>query len=220
MTLKHVNLQSPSSVVMVRPHNFTVNLETVDDNAFQNRNLNSDANAFSKLAYDEFNQAVNLLENSGIKVHLFDDDTFHTPDSVFPNNWFSTHPDGSVVLYPMYAPNRRKERRSDVMEMLKHEYSTSQIVDYSGLEQDNIFLEGTGAMVIDHINRVAFMISSKRANPGLFERFCTQFNYEPFVFNAVDIRGKPIYHTNVFMSIATNFAMLSLEMIPDAQQRQ
>ena len=220
MTLNLENLQCPSSIVMIRPHNFMPNPETSCDNGFQITTIDTDKKDYSKLAFDEFNHAAEILENSGIKVHLFDDKSHATPDSVFLNNWFSTHPDGTVAIYPMYALNRRKERRTDVIDMLKREYITTKTVDYSGLEHHNVFLEGTGAMVIDHINNIAYMIASNRGCPILFQRFCREFNYQPFVFNALDLSGNPIYHTNVFMSIATHFALLSLDMIPDAEQRQ
>ena len=143
-----------------------------------------------------------------------------TPDSVFPNNWFSTHSGGHVAVYPMYSPNRRAERRQDVLEMLKHDYRVQDIIDYSGLEQDNLFLEGTGAMVIDHLERVAYAARSKRTSEILLERFCTHFNYEPIVFDAVDAQGQPIYHTNVLMCIGTDFAMIGLDAIPDAPRRR
>ena len=220
MTLSHTNPQSPSSVVMIRPHHFNPNPETLADNGFQTLSYDANRKNLSDRAYLEFTQAVKLLKNSGIKVHLFEDESHHTPDSVFPNNWFSTHPEGKVALYPMYASNRRKERRSDVVEMLKSEYQVCQIVDYSSSEQEDLYLEGTGAMVIDHIDRVAYMIPSNRANPTLFERFCRQFNYKPFVFTALDLDDNRIYHTNVFMSIASHFAVLSLQMIPDVTQRE
>jgi hypothetical protein len=219
MTLPHSNPQSPASIVMIRPHHFNPNPETLADNGFQALSNDTNGKNLSNRAYMEFTQAVELLQKNGIKVHLFEDESHHTPDSVFPNNWFSTHPEGNVVLYPMYAPNRRKERRSDIVDMLKYEYEVCEIVDYSGSEHDNLYLEGTGAMVIDHLERVAYMIPSNRANPALFERFCRQFNYEPFVFSALDLNDNPIYHTNVFMSICSDFAVLSLQMIPDLRQR-
>ena len=120
----------------------------------------------------------------------------------------------------MYAPNRRAERRQDVLEMLKHTYRVQDIIDYSGLEQDDLFLEGTGAMVIDHLERVAYAARSKRTSEILLERFCTHFNYEPVVFDAVDAHSQPIYHTNVLMCIGTDFAMVGLSALPDAARRR
>lgn len=219
MNFNQVNPQSPSSVVMVRPYNFVPNPETAIDNAFQILGAEHELTNLSKKALAEFNVAVDLLERQGIQVHVFDDNSHLTPDSVFPNNWFSTHPEGSVAIYPMFAANRRHERRNDIIEMLKREYKVWDVIDYSAAEHEGMYLEGTGAMVIDHLERTAYMITSNRADPGLFELFCAHFNYKPVTFNAIDSEARPIYHTNVFMSIATDFAVLSSEMIPDLNQR-
>ena len=127
---------------------------------------------------------------AGVRVHVFDDEDHTRPDSVFPNNWLSTHAGGNVAVYPMYASNRRHERRADVLEMLKSEYRVQTIVDYSGLEPDGIFLEGTGAMVLDHVSRVAYTARSHRADTHVLERFCTDFGYEPMAFDAVDSAGR------------------------------
>ena len=141
------------------------------------------------------------------------------PDSIFPNNWFSTHSGGHIAIYPMFAENRRLERRTDVIEMLKTNYRVQDIIDYSGLEPDGLFLEGTGAMVLDHIDRVAYVTKSNRADPVALERFCTHFNYEPMAFDAFDENGTPVYHTNVLMCVATDFVMISLEMMDDDNRR-
>ena len=154
-----------------------------------------------------------------MRVHVFDDEDHTRPDSVFPNNWLSTHAGGNVAVYPMYASNRRHERRADVLEMLKSSYRVQTIVDYSGLEPDGIFLEGTGAMVLDHVSRVAYTAVSHRADTHVLERFCTDFGYEPMAFDAVDSEGVPVYHTNVIACIGTEVAMIALEMIPDEQRR-
>jgi hypothetical protein len=138
---------------------------------------------------------------------------------VFPNNWFSTHTGGRIAVYPMYSPNRRSERRSDVIELLKSRYRVQDIIDYSGLEHDDIFLEGTGAMVLDHTNRVAYAARSHRANPLALERFCATFGYEPMMFDAHDRDGVAIYHTNVMMCIASDFAMIGLAMIDSSARR-
>ena len=119
----------------------------------------------------------------------------------------------------MYPENRRLERRHDVIEMLKRNYRVQDVIDYSGLEPDGLFLEGTGAMVLDHIDRVAYAVRSNRTNPVALERFCTHFNYEPMVFDAVDDNRNPVYHTNVLMCIATDFVMICLDMIPDSTRR-
>lgn len=202
---------------MIRPHQFVVNPQTSADNAFQVKSVpQSD---YAQKAFDEISFAAVTLEDHGVTVHLFDDENALTPDSVFPNNWFSTHKGGHVAVYPMKAENRRLERRPDILEMLKKEYRVQDLIDYSGLEEDNLFLEGTGAMVFDHIDRVAYAAQSDRTNQVILERFCTHFNYEPMAFSAVDSKGVAIYHTNVLMCIATDYALVGLSMIEDMQRR-
>jgi len=174
----------------------------------------------ARMAFDEVTHAAETLEGHGVTVHLFEDAVpGRTPDSVFPNNWFSTHAGGHVALYPMYSPNRRLERRADVIDMLKQRYRVQDVIDYSGLEPDGLFLEGTGAMVLDHVDRVAYVVRSNRANPIALERFATHFNYEPMAFDAFDADGNAVYHTNVLMCIATSFAMVGFDLIPDAARR-
>lgn len=203
------SIQAPAAVVMVRPHAFTPNPETAADNSFQSVNPDIAAQILSEVARDEVTQAAARLEAEGVRVHLFDDfGENNTPDSVFPNNWFSTHPGGHVAIYSMYSTNRRRERRVDVIEMLKRDYRVQDVIDYSGLEQDELFLEGTGAMVFDHMSRVAYTARSNRADPIALERFSTHFNFEPMVFDTADEKGSPIYHTNVLMCVATEFALV------------
>jgi len=213
-------VQAPNAVVMIRPWNFLPNPETAVDNAFQ-QDSEMPANEVSKQARQEFDTVVEALQSRGVNVHVFDDfGERETPDSVFPNNWFSTHHGGHVAVYPMFSPSRRRERRTDVLEMLKAEYRVQDIVDFSGLEWDNLFLEGTGAMVLDHLERVAYTANSNRANPILLERFCTHFQYEPMSFDSTDARGNAIYHTNVIMAIGTSVALVSLDMITDKQRAE
>jgi hypothetical protein len=218
------SIQAPAAVVMIRPHGFFPNPETAADNAFQRAGAapgDARADALAAAARDEVSAAADALSAAGIRVHLFDDrGDAHTPDSVFPNNWFSTHPGGHVALYPMHNANRRRERRADVIEMLKAEYRVQDVIDYSGLEHDEIFLEGTGAMVLDHIARIAYTARSRRADPIALERFCTHFNFEPVCFDTADASGRPIYHTNVMMSVATEFALVGLDLIRDEPRRE
>lgn len=215
-----LNPQAPNSVVMIRAHHFLPNPQTLDDNSFQSKQLAATAQEIAKNAYREISQAKVTLEQYGITVHMFEDEGLKTPDSVFPNNWFSTHSGGHIAIYPMYANNRRLERRSDIIELLKQQYRVQDIVDYSGLEQDKIYLEGTGAMVLDHLDRVAYAVQSKRANSLALERFCTHFNYEPMLFDAVNHTGQSVYHTNVLMCIATEFVLLAPEMITNPLRRE
>jgi len=209
-----LSVQAPGAVVMIRPHHFVVNTQTAADNAFQ-----ADHPADATAAHAEITRAAEALRGHGLNVHLFEDETRDTPDSVFPNNWFSTHAGGHVAIYPMKPENRRAERRADVIEMLKRDYRVQDIIDYSGLEADGLFLEGTGAMVLDHIDRVAYAVESHRTSPIALERFCTHFNYEPMAFAAADARGVPVYHTNVLMCIGTEFALIGLDMITDPARR-
>lgn len=210
--------QAPSAVVMVRPHHFTSNPQTLGDNGFQTKDTRGAAE-IARLARDEFDTMVTRLRGAGVTVHDFDDNGTQTPDSVFPNNWFSTHAGGHLAVYPMFAPNRRMERRWDIIETLKAEYRVQDVIDFSGLEQDGVFLEGTGAMVLDHVGRVAYTVKSNRADPVILERFCTHFNYEPMAFAAADRAGKSVYHTNVLMTVGTGFTLICDAMITDAVRR-
>lgn len=182
----HHSAQAAGVVVMVRPHVFTPNPETACDNAFQVPRPDLAERAVADQARGEFDAAVAELGRVGVVVHAFDDDgSRQTPDSVFPNNWVSTHHGGRIAIYPMFAPS----------------------------------LEGTGAMIFDHIERVAYVGNSNRANPIILERFCTSFGYEPMAFDTADPDGKPIYHTNVIMTIATDFALVCLAAIADHGRR-
>ena len=218
MTSRHI--QAPGAVVMIRPHRFHPNPETASDNAFQRTDGDLSPKEIAKAAYDEVTNVAACLEEEGVQVHIFEDrGEKETPDSVFPNNWFSTHPGGHVAIFPMYNPSRRRERRYDIIEMLKAEYRVQDVIDYSCLEYDHLFLEGTGAMVLDHIARVAYTARSNRADPIPLERFCTHFNFEPMAFATADEHGGSIYHTNVMMCIATDFAMVGFDIISDPDRR-
>ena len=207
-------------MILVRAAKFLPNPATAADNAFQSdAPAGESAEALSARALQEMDSVAEALREAGVRVHVFDDEDHTRPDSVFPNNWISTHAGGSVAVFPMYASNRRHERRADVLEMLKSHYRVQTIIDYSGLEPDGIFLEGTGAMVLDHVSRVAYAAVSHRADTHVLERFCTDFNYEPMAFEAVDSEGVPVYHTNVMGCVGTDVALMALEMIPDKQRR-
>ncbi|MEE4243701.1 MAG: arginine deiminase-related protein [Desulfopila sp.] len=219
MTVQHI--QAPGAVVMIRPHRFHANPETATDNAFQRTAVGLTPERIAEQAYNEVTAAAKRLEKEGVRVHVFEDrGQRDTPDSVFPNNWFSTHPGGHVALFPMYSPSRRRERRTDIIEMLKADYRVQDVIDYSSLEFDNLFLEGTGAMVLDHVARVAYTAKSNRADAIALERFCTHFNFEPMAFATADQNGNPIYHTNVMMCIAAEFAMVGFAIIRDPSRRE
>lgn len=205
-----MSVQAPSAVVLIRPHHFGSNPLTAVDNVFQQVDASRSTADVAAAAYADATRLADALEGAGVTVHMFDDDEETRPDSVFPNNWFSTHAGGRIAVYPMYAPNRRLERRQDVLELLKAQYRVQEVIDYSGLEVDDLYLEGTGAMVLDNLNRTAYVVRSHRADPIVLERFCTAFGYEPMVFDA-ELRGVPIYHTNVMMCIGTEFALVGLD---------
>lgn len=215
-----MSAQAPSAVILVRADRFRPNPATAADNAFQADAPAGQSEVETALrAQAEMDAVADALRGAGVRVHVFTDEDHTRPDSVFPNNWLSTHAGGQVAVYPMYASNRRHERRSDVLEMLKSEYRVQTIVDYSGLEPDGIFLEGTGAMVLDHLSRVAYAARSHRADTHVLERFCTDFGYEPMAFDAVDAHGVPVYHTNVIGCVGTDVALFALGMITDPHRR-
>lgn len=220
--------QAPTRVVLVRPHQFTPNPQTAADNSFQQRILEAllpsaareSARQVAAAAYAEVTELGRTLERLGVGVDIFDDPSTETPDSVFPNNWFSTHPDGTVTLYPMYAENRRAERRGDILAHLQETCRVRRVVDYSSAERFGEYLEGTGSMVLDHRARLAYACRSRRLSAGLFTEFCRDFGYAPVLFDATDGEGVPVYHTNVMMSVGTDLALISSEMIRDQAQRE
>ena len=215
--------QSTNSILMIRPNNFGFNEETANDNHYQNKEFfesNSNENA-----QKEFDNMVKNLKQNGISVHVFqDDDINYTPDSIFPNNWISFHENGDIGLYPMYAKNRRLERRPEVLEFLEEEgFGIENIVDYSGAESENKFLEGTGSMILDRENRIAYCSISNRSNEDLFIDFCEDFEFTPVLFNSFQSVGDerlPIYHTNVMMCVADKYAIICLETIDDKDERK
>ena len=220
MTQTPAHAQSTNSVLMIRPSRFYPNPETAADNAFQ-RSAHRDANALTMMARKEFDAAVQTLRAAGINVHVFEDTTDpEKPDAVFPNNWISTHHDGRVALFPMYSALRRRERREDILQELRRYYQITEVIDYSSFEDEGYCLEGTGSLVLDHLNKIAYVSLSNRSNPKMIQRFAQDFSYEPITFTSIGSNGQPIYHTNVMMCIGTRFAMVGLEMIPNEAERQ
>src|SRR6059036_2945167 len=220
MTQSASHAQSTDSVLMIRPGRFYPNPETAADNAFQ-RDANRDLDALTLVARNEFDTAVRTLRTAGVNVHVFEDTAEpEKPDAVFPNNWMSTHHDGRIAFFPMYSNLRRSERRQDIVEELRKHYRVTEVIDYSAFEDDRSCLEGTGSLVFDHPNKIAYVSLSNRANPKVIQRFAEDFSYEPVTFTSIGSNGQPIYHTNVMMCIGTDFAMVGLEMIPDKAERQ
>ncbi|MGI8891230.1 MAG: citrulline utilization hydrolase CtlX [Chthoniobacterales bacterium] len=212
--------QSARAVVMIRPSRFYPNPETALDNAFQQDPPEGSVAEISTAAQVEFDHAVEALRRAGVTVEVFEDTLQPAkPDAVFPNNWFTTHPDGRIALYPMFTPSRRAERRPDLIAQLRERYQVTEVVDYSPFETRGLFLEGTGSLVLDHVHRLAYVSLSKRADLEPLHKFCTDFHFEPITFESVGADGRPIYHTNVMMCIAAKFALVGLEMIPDRVQQ-
>lgn len=210
--------QAPAAVVMVRPHHFRPNPQTAADNAFQVAGPapSGDRDAVAAAAFEEVTRAVEALRAEGVVVHLFDDPDPDRPDSVFCNNWFSTHTTGELVLHAMLAPNRRRERRDDIVAALTEQYRVEQLIDLG----DGPVLEGTGAMVLDHDARVAYCGRSQRADPSALAGFCARLGYRPHLFDTADGAGRPIYHTNVMLAVAGELALVGLDLLPDPRQRR
>lgn len=209
---------APRAVVMVRPHHFRPNPGTLVDNAYQSVPTGSAAQV-ARAAYREVTTMAQTLRDAGVGVHLFEDLGTSTPDSVFPNNWLSTDPAGAVSVFPMHCPNRRAERRVDLLAELARHYTVTRVHDYSEYEREGLFLEGTGSMVLDHRARRAYACRSLRTSEPLLRRFCDEFGYKPVVFDAVDEHGVPIYHSNVLMSVGTSTALIGMEALPSPVDR-
>jgi hypothetical protein len=220
MTQTIARTQSTNSVLTICPVRFYPNPETAADNAFQ-RDANRDPDALTEMARNEFEAAVQTLHAAGVNVHVFEDTAEpEKPDAVFPNNWISTNHDGRIALFPMYSVLRRRERRRDIVEELRKHYRVTEVIDYSAFEDQGSYLEGTGSLVLDHPNRIAYVSLSNRSNPKMIHRFADDFSYEPVIFTGVGFNGQAIYHTNVMMCIGTGFAMVGLETIPNKAERQ
>lgn len=216
--------QITNTILMIRPVNFRMNEQTAVNNYFQEYiNLkNSEVNAKAQKEFDAF---VDKLRGVGVNVIVVDDlKTNDTPDSIFPNNWVSFHENGDIGLYPMFAENRRKERREDILDRLEEEgFHINNIMDYTSAEEDNFFLEGTGSILLDRVNSKAYCALSPRADEELFIEFCEDFEYTPIVFKAYqNVEGKrlPIYHTNVMMCLGEKFSVICLDSIDDKKERK
>ncbi|WP_411895952.1 citrulline utilization hydrolase CtlX [Winogradskyella sp. A2] len=216
--------QTTDTILMVRPINFRKNEQTAVNNYFQEDIALKNAE-INLQAQQEFDVFVNKLKAVGINVIVVDDDALmDTPDSIFPNNWVSFHSNGDVAIYPMFAENRRLERREEIFIRLEEEgFKIENIVDYTSAEEEGIFLEGTGSILLDRVNKKAYCALSPRADEELFIEFCEDFEYFPVVFTAnqtVNEERLPIYHTNVMMCLAENFAVICLDAIDDKKERK
>lgn len=205
---------------MIRPVRFGYNPETAVNNAFQQA-PNEDAEVIQQKALEEFDGFVDLLRKNGVDVTVVQDTaTPHTPDSIFPNNWVSFHADGSIYLYPMFALNRRQERKATVLEAIGKKFEVKTKHDLTGYENESGYLEGTGSMVLDRENKIAYACLSERTHPEVLESFCEISGYRPVAFYALDQEGKPIYHTNVMMCVADKYVVICLDALPDPTEKE
>ncbi|MGV7105357.1 citrulline utilization hydrolase CtlX [Flavobacterium sp. U410] len=217
--------QTTNTIVMIRPVAFRMNEQTAVNNYYQKVLDNLLPATVNAKAQEEFDAYVEKLREIGVNVIVVDDTVNpDTPDSIFPNNWISFHENGDVVLYPMFAENRRLERREDILDLLEEKgFVINDIMDYTSAEEDNIFLEGTGSIILDRANEIAYCALSPRADEELFIEFCEDFEYTPIIFEAfqnVDGERRHIYHTNVMMCIAETFAVICADCIDDKTERK
>lgn len=211
-------MQHTSRLLMIKPVRFDFNAETAVNNSFQ---VNAADTLVQDKALAEFETFIDVLRNHQVDVTVINDTPEpHTPDSVFPNNWISFHEDGTLLLYPMFAHNRRLERKQEVLDQLNDHFVVEKIIDLSPHENENRFLEGTGSMVLDRENKIAYACLSPRTNSDVLEDFCEKMNYTSVSFTAVDAAGQPIYHTNVMMCVADQFAVICTDSIPDAAEKK
>jgi len=211
-------MQTTSHILMIRPVNFGYNAETAVNNAFQVAGMDAEA---QKKALREFDDFVSVLRSNGVDVTVVQDTPEpHTPDSIFPNNWISFHNDGTVIFYPMYAANRRLERKQHVIDTVRTLFEIKSQIDLSSYESKNIFLEGTGSIVLDRDNKIAYACLSPRTDKKVLEDFCKQTGFKPVSFRAVDSKGREIYHTNVMMCVADHYVVICLESIDDKTERE
>ena len=216
--------QITDTVLMIRPVRFRTNEETIVNNYFQ-KGINITQEEINRKAQQEFDTLVQKLREVGVHViqveDIYEQDT---PDSIFPNNWISFHNNGDVAIYPMFAENRRRERREDILDIVEEAgFEIENVFDYTEAEDEGIFLEGTGVMVLDRIHRKAYCALSPRASEELFIEFCEDFEYTPVIFRAfqkTDGELKPIYHTNVMMALGRTFAIVCLDTIEDKKERK
>lgn len=213
-----MNKQTTSTILMIRPVNFGFNEQTAGSNAFQNRGAEQKV---QDKALNEFDDFVNILRENDVGVIVIDDSVEpHTPDSIFPNNWVSFHSDGTVFLYPMMAENRRLERREDIIMQLEDDFKIKRVIDLSRYEHEHKFLEGTGSMVLDRENKIAYACLSPRTDKEVLDQFCTESGYRSVLFHAVDESGIDIYHTNVLMCVGSMFVVICLDSIKDDAERK
>lgn len=210
-------MQTTSHLLMIKPVQFGYNEQTAINNSFQANNQNHQT---QENALTEFNNFVSLLQQHSIDVTVVEDTiTPHTPDSIFPNNWISFHDDGTIILYPMFAENRRSERKQSVIEAISNKFQINYSIDYTPFENEHLFLEGTGSMILDRVHQIVYACISQRTSEKLVNKFCNDLDYHPILFHATDANNQLIYHTNVMMCLADEFAIVCMESIQDNNEK-
>lgn len=217
-------MQITNTILMIRPISFRMNEQTAVNNYFM-EDIDMKNQEINGKAQEEFDAFVSVLKNKGVNVIVVQDTKEpDTPDSVFPNNWISFHANGTVGVYPMFAENRREERREDIFDTLEENgFKINDVIDYTSAEEEELFLEGTGSILIDRVNKKAYCALSERADEELFIEFCEDFDFFPVIFTAnqsVDGKRLPIYHTNVMMALAENFVVICANSIDDKKERK
>jgi hypothetical protein len=213
--------QITSNLLMIRPANFGFNPETAGNNAFQRNPGERSVTEIAQQAIVEFDEFVRKLREVGVDVLVVEDTPSPiTPDAVFPNNWITTHADGTVVTYPMYAPTRRLERRKEVVEILQKRFRVNREWSLVEAEQQGVFLEGTGSMILDRMHRIVYACRSPRTDQALLEQFCREMKYEMVLFDAEDQNGQSIYHTNVLMALGNDLVVICLAAVKTMAERR
>lgn len=213
-------MQTTSNILLIRPSNFAFNPETAITNTFQNEIKTQDIESVKRQAIEEFDLFAKTLKLKGVNVFIVDDTSSPVkPDAIFPNNWITFHANGTIIFYPMCTANRRVERRNDIIDLLTENFKIKDKLDLSEYEKENKFLEGTGSIVFDHVNKIAYACLSLRTNKELFIKVCEHLQYQPVYFNASDKNGHEIYHTNVMLCIGEKFAVVCLESITNLQEK-
>jgi len=212
-------LQTTNTILLIRPSNFGFNKETAANNAFQ-INSNETQTAIQKKALQEFDHFAEQLKNEGVTVRVIQDSiTPVKPDAIFPNNWGSFHADGKLILYPMFAPNRRLEKQTEIIALIQQKFQVTKLIDLSHFEKENRFLEGTGSIIFDRVNKIGYACLSPRTDQELFVYVCNLLNYKAVYFHAEDTNGKAIYHSNVMMCLGEKFSVICLASISNQQER-
>ncbi len=210
-------MQHCSNILMIQPVQFGFNPETAVNNSFQQHSIEKN---IQEKALMEFNSLVSILTEHQIDVTVIKDTVLpHTPDSIFPNNWISFHEDGTICLFPMFAKNRRQERKPSIIQTIDRKFLIRQTLDFTHYENEELFLEGTGSMVLDRENRIAYACLSNRTHQKVFDDFCEQLKYRPLSFTANDDQHMPIYHTNVMMCVADEYTVICLDSISKEAER-